>query len=82
MLSWLDIIERLGAAVLIGSMIGLNREMHHKPTGIRTLGLVGLGSALAVLTVASKPDADASRVISGTFRNHSLRDSHAGPNLG
>ena len=67
MLSWLDIIERLGAAVLIGSMIGLNREMHHKPTGIRTLGLVGLGSALAVLAVASKPDADASRVIQGVI---------------
>ena len=67
MLSWLDIIERLGAAVLIGSMIGLNREMHHKPTGIRTLGLVGLGSAVAVLAVASKPDADASRVIQGVI---------------
>jgi putative Mg2+ transporter-C (MgtC) family protein len=67
MLGWLDIILRLGAAMLIGSMIGLDREMHHKPTGMRTLGLVALGSALAVLAVAKDPDADASRVIQGVI---------------
>jgi putative Mg2+ transporter-C (MgtC) family protein len=67
MLGWLDIILRLGAAVLIGSMIGLDREMHHKPTGMRTLGLVALGSALAVLAMANDPEADASRVIQGVI---------------
>ena len=67
MLGWLDIILRLGAAMLIGSMIGLDREMHHKSTGMRTLGLVALGSALAVLAVAKDPDADASRVIQGVI---------------
>jgi putative Mg2+ transporter-C (MgtC) family protein len=63
MLGWLDIILRLGAAVLIGAILGLNRELHHKSTGIRTLGLVALGSAIAVLAVAKDPAADASRVI-------------------
>jgi putative Mg2+ transporter-C (MgtC) family protein len=67
MLGWLDIILRLGAATLIGSMIGLDREMHHKSTGMRTLGLVALGSALAVLAVANDPKADASRVIQGVI---------------
>jgi putative Mg2+ transporter-C (MgtC) family protein len=67
MFSWLDIVLRLGAAVLIGSMIGLDREMHHKSTGIRTLGLVALGSALSVLAVANDPRADASRVIQGVI---------------
>ena len=67
MLGWLDIILRLGAAVLIGSMIGLDREMHHKSTGMRTLGLVALGSALAVLAMANDPKADASRVIQGVI---------------
>jgi len=67
MLGWLDIILRLGAATLIGCLIGLNRELHHKPSGIRTLGLVALGSALAVLAVAKDPDADASRVIQGVI---------------
>jgi putative Mg2+ transporter-C (MgtC) family protein len=67
MLGWLDIILRLGVAMLIGSLIGLNRELHHKSTGIRTLGLVALGSALAVLAVAKDSDADASRVIQGVI---------------
>jgi len=45
----LEILLRLGAATLIGATIGLNRDLHGKPTGIRTLGLVGLGAALVVL---------------------------------
>src|SRR3984893_10043795 len=67
MLGSLDIILRLGAAILVGSVIGLNRELHHKPTGMRTLGLVALGSALAVLAVADDPQADVSRVIQGVI---------------
>jgi len=45
----LTIFLRLGAATLIGAVIGLNRDLHGKPTGVRTLGLVGLGAALVVL---------------------------------
>jgi putative Mg2+ transporter-C (MgtC) family protein len=63
MLDWTDIVSRLGAAMAIGGALGLNRELHNKPTGLRTLGLVGLGSALAVLAVADDPQADISRVI-------------------
>ena len=36
---------QLGAAALIGAVIGLNRDLHGKPTGVRTLGLVGLPEA-------------------------------------
>jgi putative Mg2+ transporter-C (MgtC) family protein len=67
MLGWLDITLRLGSALLIGAILGLNRELHHKSTGIRTLGLVALGSAIAVLAVAKDPAADASRVIQGVI---------------
>jgi putative Mg2+ transporter-C (MgtC) family protein len=67
MIGWLDIFVRLGAAMAIGGAVGLNRELHHKPTGVRTLGLVGLGSALAVLAVADDPQADVSRVIQGVI---------------
>jgi putative Mg2+ transporter-C (MgtC) family protein len=67
MLEWLDILLRLGAALLIGGVVGLNRELHHKPTGLRTLSLVGLGSALAVLAVAQDPQADITRVIQGVI---------------
>jgi putative Mg2+ transporter-C (MgtC) family protein len=48
----LDVILRLSAATLIGAAIGLNRDLHGKPIGVRTLGLVGLASAIAVLAVA------------------------------
>src|SRR3954453_9251045 len=65
--NWLDIIVRLGAAIVIGGVIGLNRDLHHKPTGVRTLALVALGSALAVLAVAHDPQADISRVIQGVI---------------
>ena len=44
-----DIILRLCAAALSGAVIGLNRDLHGKPTGVRTLGVVGLGAALVVL---------------------------------
>ncbi len=47
-----DVILRLGGATLIGAAIGLNRDLHGKPIGVRTLGLVGLASAVAVLAVA------------------------------
>ena len=67
MIDWMDIILRLGGAMLVGCAIGLNRELHHKPTGMRTLGLVALGSALAVLGVAQDLEGDVSRVIQGVI---------------
>jgi putative Mg2+ transporter-C (MgtC) family protein len=40
---------RMLAAVLIGCVIGLDRNMRGKPTGVKTLGLVSLGAALATM---------------------------------
>ncbi len=51
---WTEIALRLGAATLAGGAIGLNRDLHGKPIGLRTLGLVGLATALAVI-VAEGP---------------------------
>ena len=61
----LDIALRLGAAALAGIALGLNRDLHGKPTGVRTLGLVGVGTALAVLAISGASGADVSRVIQG-----------------
>ena len=61
----LHIALRLGAAALAGVALGLNRDLHGKPTGVRTLGLVGIGSALAVLAISGASGADTSRVIQG-----------------
>jgi putative Mg2+ transporter-C (MgtC) family protein len=60
-----DIVLRVVVAAVVGGLIGLNRDLHGKPTGVRTLGLVGLGSALAVLAVYGNDSAAASRVIQG-----------------
>ena len=61
----LDIAVRLCAATLVGVLLGLNRDLHGKSTGVRTLGLVCLGSALAVLSIHAVTGTDASRVIQG-----------------
>jgi len=61
----IDIALRLGAATLVGAILGLNRDLHGKATGVRTLGLVCLGSALAVLSINKGTSTDASRIIQG-----------------
>lgn len=61
----LDIALRLSAASIVGAVLGLNRDLHGKPTGVRTLGVLCLGSALAVLSIHAVTGTDASRVIQG-----------------
>lgn len=69
----LDEILRLLVASGVGIIIGINREMHGKPLGMRTLALVGLGSAIAALTAIDfrgldhNPDA-LSRVVQGVLQ--------------
>ena len=60
---WLSL--RLAFALLLGAGIGLLREFHREPAGLRTHALVGLGAAL--FTVASEVafpgrDVDPSRI--------------------
>lgn len=40
---------RLVIALLFGCIIGIERNLHGKPTGMKTLGLVALGSALVAM---------------------------------
>ncbi|NOT40624.1 MAG: MgtC/SapB family protein [Alphaproteobacteria bacterium] len=66
-----ELTLRMGLATAIGGAIGLNRDMHGKPAGLRMLGLVALGAALATISVAGLAHtfpADAvSRVIQGVL---------------
>ena len=41
-----EIAVRLGAALVIGSALELNRDLHGKPAGVRTHGLVTLGATM------------------------------------
>ncbi len=65
----LDILMRLGFAALAGAAIGLNRDLHGKAAGVRTLGTVSLGSALLVIAgmnfSATHEGSDVSRIIQG-----------------
>lgn len=67
-----EILLRLLSSVLIGGLIGLDRNLRGKPSGIRTLGLVSLGSCLLTMAgmnfLSAHEQADwsaASRVIQG-----------------
>ena len=53
MMDVFEITTRLAAATIVGAAIGLNRDLHGKPTGMRTLGIVALGSALIVMASGS-----------------------------
>lgn len=51
-LTEIDVALRLAAAMAAGMIMGLNRDLKGKPAGVRTLGLVGLGSALATMAAS------------------------------
>jgi putative Mg2+ transporter-C (MgtC) family protein len=44
-----EILIRLGAAMVLGGSIGVNRDLHRKPAGLRVLAMVGVGSALVTM---------------------------------
>jgi putative Mg2+ transporter-C (MgtC) family protein len=43
---FLDLLARLGLAAVVGTVIGVDRELHRKPAGLRTHALVSLGACL------------------------------------
>lgn len=68
-----DAALRLLAAVGCGLLLGFNRDLKNKPTGMRTLGLVSLGACLVALAslqsdpLRTNPDA-MSRVVQGVLQ--------------
>jgi putative Mg2+ transporter-C (MgtC) family protein len=61
-----EVAMRLVAATLIGSGVGLDRELRHKPAGLKTHALVALGASLVTAVCAFLPDGTAmSRAIQG-----------------
>lgn len=49
----MDLVEfgfRIGAALIAGMLIGIEREIHNKNAGLKTNALVSLGAAVFVLT--------------------------------
>jgi putative Mg2+ transporter-C (MgtC) family protein len=74
MIDYWDVLARLLTALLFGGIIGLDRNLHGKQTGMKTLGLVALGAALvtmasmAFVTAPGSYSAEAlSRVMQGVI---------------
>jgi len=59
-----EVIFRLGLAVALGALIGFERELKHRPAGLRTHMLVSLGAT--VFTIISLSfDVEPSRIAAG-----------------
>ena len=65
MIEYIEVLIRLAFAFLAGGLIGLDREVLHKPAGIRTHMLVCLGSALFVMITPEMMPNEVARVIAG-----------------
>ena len=65
MLEYSEIALRLVFAVIAGGLIGLEREVVHKPAGVRTHMLVCLGSALFIIVTLDSIPQEAARIIAG-----------------
>jgi len=50
MLTDVQVFARLAVSLILGSLVGLERELHRRTAGLRTHILVSLGSCLIMLT--------------------------------
>ncbi len=69
-LSPAEVIIRLGVALCLGSLLGLERQLRHRPAGLHTNSLVSLGAALFVMLAVltddeSSPTRIAAQVVTG-----------------
>jgi putative Mg2+ transporter-C (MgtC) family protein len=64
---FVELCQRLGVALVIGAVIGIERHLHDQPAGLRTHVLVVLAAALSVLVVAP-PGTLASSVLDAQSR--------------
>lgn len=44
-----EMMMRIGLAMLFGAILGLDRELHRKPAGIRVLSMVSMGSCAIIM---------------------------------
>ena len=59
------------AATLAGAILGINRDLHHKPAGLRVFAIVSLGACaitMASITAASSLSAAPNEGVSETIQ--------------
>lgn len=69
-----EILIRLGLATLLGAILGIDRDMHRKPAGLRVLSMVCLGSCAIIMasittasTIAGPPGDGLLRTVQGVL---------------
>ena len=60
---WLVVITQIVLATALGYLIGMERELHGKAVGTRTISLIAIGSTLYVLMSPAITGGDNSRII-------------------
>ncbi len=65
MTEYTEILLRLVLSVVFGGLIGLEREVVHKPAGVRTHMLVSLGSTLFVLIALQSIPEGVDKILAG-----------------
>jgi putative Mg2+ transporter-C (MgtC) family protein len=63
-----SIVLRLSLSLVVGALIGLERQTHNKPAGLRTHMLVSFGSALFVLASLELSSGDTKSEVSRTIQ--------------
>jgi len=64
MIEYVDVVKLL-LAVLVGTVIGLERRKAKKPTGFRTLSMVCLGSVFIMILALEYFPLEAGRIVAG-----------------
>ena len=63
-----DVLARLGIAIVLGGLLGLERQMHGQWAGLRTHMLVAMGAAMFVMAgqeAAGQSSSELTRVVQG-----------------
>jgi putative Mg2+ transporter-C (MgtC) family protein len=61
----LELLVRLAVSAILGAVVGFEREVTHKPAGLRTHMLVSLGAALFTILSVEYFQLDPARVAAG-----------------
>ena len=61
--NWLLLVTKIVLATALGYLIGMERELHGKMVGTRTISLIAIGGALYVLMSPSIIGGDNSRIV-------------------
>jgi len=60
---WIGIISKIGMAIILGYLNGVEREFHGKVVGTRTITLIAIGTSMYVLMSPTIFGGDNSRII-------------------